>query len=415
MTDLQQFRERALQALQEMNTRIDTDKAGAEAERLAAQAERGIRRARSALHGTKVSIAAVVAVAAATASIWDLMRLMDELGADARWGIVAGGAIDLGWIYYLLEIYSHREDPAKALKPYARTTRLLILSAVLNGLSGVLAGGHGLGAVVLGVVSVLMPLLLKGVITPLVLGGSLAGELLTSRQGRSRVGTASRDRQGRALAAFDAAYRLESERAEHSAQIELQRQRAVFEVERESIALELQRSREDLARAAFEASTTEDAPAAVASVTGTATGAPALPVASATPGTLPGGVTPEQLATLLAAMGHAAGGSDAASATDDAASATDDAADAMEDDDLEPLEPPTLASLSKADAVRIALRRRPDYTGQQIADLLAAHGVTVTDSYVRQVRLRDQRATDAVADATSHATGGDVVPMRKNL
>jgi hypothetical protein len=411
---LDEFREKALGAMDEMNARVDADRAGIEARRIAEQAERGVKRARGLLRSARFGIAAVVAVAAAGASVWDLMRLMAELGASPWWGVAAGGAIDLGWIYLLLEVYSHRDDPAKALKPYKRTTYLLVLSAVLNAVSGVVSGGDGLGMVVLGVVSVLMPVMLKTVITPLVLGGSLASELLLTRAGRARVADAAHDRHGRALAAYDAAYRLDSERAEHSASIALQRQRAHYEAERESIALELQRTREDLAAAAFEASRRAAgltaAPSDVASATPAVAPAmevPALPAA--------GAVSPDQVAALLAALGQAATVPAPAAPADDVASATpvDDSAyedDAdTEQDHLPPLEPPTLASLSKADAVRLAMRKRPGYSSAQIADLLLGHDVKVSASYVRQVRTRDEKNGGAAAEQDQDA---EIVQIR---
>jgi hypothetical protein len=385
---MEAFRAKAMTALDEMNQRIDSDKAASVAERAAEQAARGIERARVTLKGVKVIIAVVVALAAATASVWDLMKLAGGLGASPWWGVAAGGAIDLGWVYLLLEVYSHRDDPAKALKPYRRTSWLLFLSAMLNGVSGLLTGWHdGIGAMVLGLISIVMPVMLKAVITPLVLGGSLAGELLVTRAGRARVSVAYRDRHGRALEAFDAAYRLESERAEHSAQIELQRQRARFEAEREAIALGFQQTREELTRAAYEAAGLMDATASdAASATSTvasATGAPALPAAGPVP------LSADQLAAILASL--TATQQQTAPVADAASECEADAAD-LDEDDAEPLEPPTLASLSKADAVRIALRKRPDYTARQIADLLGGYGVDVTDAYVRQVKARDAAA-----------------------
>jgi hypothetical protein len=100
---------------------------------------------------------------------------------------------------------------------------------------------------------------------------------------------------------------------------------------------------------------------------------------------------------------------------------TTEADEALEEDteeDTEPLEPPTLSLLSKADAVRLALTRRPQYTPQQIAALLSGHGVQVTDNYVRQVRSRDEKASRAaietLTDTDTESAGGDVVPMRKH-
>jgi hypothetical protein len=62
----------------------------------------------------------------------------------------------------------------------------------------------------------------------------------------------------------------------------------------------------------------------------------------------------------------------------------------------EPLEPPTLSSLTKAEAVRVALEKRPDYTARQIVELLEEYDVTVAASYVRQVRSRDRQEADVL-------------------
>ena len=90
-------------------------------------------------------------------------------------------------------------------------------------------------------------------------------------------------------------------------------------------------------------------------------------------------------------------------AQDDVAELVDDA-DGQEDgeDDLPPLEPPSLATLAKSDAIRIAVSRRPGYTPAGIADLLATYDVHVAPEYVRQVLNRDRQST-----------GADVVPIRK--
>ncbi|MET9183278.1 hypothetical protein ABZX88_34465 [Kitasatospora aureofaciens] len=419
MTELEEFRAKALAAMEELNARVEADRSETEHRRAEEQEERGIRRARVTLRGAKFTIAGIVAIAAAVASVYDLIRLMEYLGADWWWGAAAGGAIDLGWIYLLLEVYTHRSAPARALKHYGRMNGLLLLSAALNAVSGVLTAGHGnVGALVLGVVSVLMPIMLKAVITPLVLGGSLASELLVTRAGRARVRDAAKDRHVRALAAYDAGFRLESERADHAAAVELQRQRARFEAERESIALDLQRTREDLVRAAFEASrATAAAPhgatsatpgAAIVAPEGAANEAPA-PALTATPAA-PAGFTQEQVDQLLALMSQAANPAarqaPEAEAPQGDTDATDDDANEEEEEILPPLEPPTLANLSKADAVRVAVRKRPNYSSRQIADLLAEYDVEVTDSYVRTVKTRDAEAAEAETDA-------DVVPLRK--
>jgi hypothetical protein len=142
---------------------------------------------------------------------------------------------------------------------------------------------------------------------------------------------------------------------------------------------------------------------------------PALPAQAVT-------VTPEHLAAALALLqgvtGSVAPAAPAAGA--DAGQAVADA-DVIDADDVEeesdPLEPPTLASLSKADAIRIATRRRPDASAAEIAALLGGYDVKVSADYVRQVQSRDAAAntsSDDDADVTeAESTTGAVVPLRK--
>lgn len=149
------------------------------------------------------------------------------------------------------------------------------------------------------------------------------------------------------------------------------------------------------------------APGAVATVQGgadaTVTGAPA-------PAALPSAVPTADVAAIVAAVLAAQGG---ASATAPGADAPQDA-EVIEDQDggtiLPPLEPPTLSNLSKADAIRIALRKRPDLQPAQISELLAGYDVQVSADYVRQIRNRDQ---DALTGAELGDAAGAVVPIRK--
>ncbi|MEV4500336.1 hypothetical protein AB0J84_32185, partial [Micromonospora arborensis] len=140
-----------------------------------------------------------------------------------------------------------------------------------------------------------------------------------------------------------------------------------------------------------------DAPQAVAEA-----GAPA-------PAALPASAAPVDLAAVVAAVLAAQGG---ASAPASGADETAHDAEVIEDQDqgaiLPPLEPPTLANLSKADAIRIALRKRPDLQPSQIAELLAGYDVETTADYVRQVRNRDQD------ERTAAELEGAVVPLRKD-
>jgi hypothetical protein len=159
---------------------------------------------------------------------------------------------------------------------------------------------------------------------------------------------------------------------------------------------------------------------AVATGAGAVAGAPSAdaPQAPAVPGAvapvaLPAGVPTQDLAAIVAAVLAAQGG---AVAPADSADATPDA-EIIEDQDQDgesllssPLEPPTLSNLSKADAIRIALRKRPELQPAQISELLAGYDVQVSADYVRQIRNRDQdeRTAAELGDAS-----GEVVPIRK--
>lgn len=74
------------------------------------------------------------------------------------------------------------------------------------------------------------------------------------------------------------------------------------------------------------------------------------------------------------------------------------------------LEPPTLATLPKADAIRIVLQRRPELAPSQVAELLAGYGVNTSADYVRQVRNRDAEAAREDQDQD----GAAVVQLHKN-
>jgi hypothetical protein len=119
---------------------------------------------------------------------------------------------------------------------------------------------------------------------------------------------------------------------------------------------------------------------------------------------IPGDLAPEEIAAALAVLERVRVGMAPAPAgnEDDSAHATGE--DDAQDDALPPLEPPALATLNKSDAIRIAFKRRPDYTPAQVAELLAAYDVHTTADYVRQVINRDRQAPT-----------GDVVPIRKTL
>lgn len=143
--------------------------------------------------------------------------------------------------------------------------------------------------------------------------------------------------------------------------------------------------------------------------------APSAHAPAALPAAVPTVDVAAIVAAVLAAQGSASAGGAGALATQGSADATPDA-EVIEDQDqdeiLPPLEPPTLTLLPKADAIRIALRRRPGYTPAQISSLLAGHDVEVTADYVRQVRNRDQEERTA---AELGNASGEVVPIRREV
>ncbi len=207
-----------------------------------------------------------------------------------------------------------------------------------------------------------------------------------------------------------AAARRQAARMEHRAAAEL------LAMEAEAREFGGQMSGGDLATApAAGAVATEAAPQDAAAGVADAPQRPALPAQAVQ-------VTPEHLAAALALLGSITG-TPAAVAPAGGADATDDADDAeVIEAETEPLEPPTLASLSKADAIRVAARRRPDATPAEIAALLGGYDVNVSADYVRQVQNRDAAAAaahqadaDSTEDSTTHATEGAVVPLRKSL
>ena len=127
---------------------------------------------------------------------------------------------------------------------------------------------------------------------------------------------------------------------------------------------------------------------------------------------LPAGLTPEALAAALALVQGAQAGPGASAPEHPAGHPEHQAEDYAEAEEIpEPLEPPTLATLPKADAIRIVLQRRPDLAPAQVAELLAAHGVTTSADYVRQVKNRDAQAAREDQD---QAHGGEVVQLRKD-
>jgi hypothetical protein len=108
---------------------------------------------------------------------------------------------------------------------------------------------------------------------------------------------------------------------------------------------------------------------------------------------LPAGVTPEQLAAVLALVQSSQAVPGASATEHPAGHPEHDIDDAEEVEEIPPaLEPPTLAHLAKADAIRIVLQRRPELNPSQVAEVLAGYGVTTSADYVRQVRNRDAEA-----------------------
>lgn len=326
-----------------------------------------------------VGLVVVLTLAAITWSTWSIGELLQG-GA----GYIAAGVFDLAWAVCLVLTYLGRFDPDKRKFSDSLGWWLLVATMGLIFWHGIERGSVGM-AVGGAAVSLFAKVLWLGVMK------HVHRELSPEDQAwvKAEISTANA-----MLAVADA--RRQAAQAEQRAALQL------LAMERERAAVS----------EAYGLPVPDSAPAmppgAVAPVQG---GASATVAGAPAPAELPAAVPPADVAAIVAAVLAAQGG---ASAPAPGADATAHDAEVIEDQDdgtiLPPLEPPTLSNLSKADAIRIALRKRPDLQPAQVAELLAGYDVQVTADYVRQIRNRDQ---DALTTAELGDAAGEVVPIRK--
>ncbi|MFH0246564.1 hypothetical protein ACGRHY_30010 [Streptomyces sp. HK10] len=311
-------------------------------------------------------IVAVLALVSLGLSGWSLATLLMEVGAPLPVALLGVGVFDGVALLAALQVYERRMQPHTALGARLAMTAALLASAVVNFAHGMaMEGGGWMTAVVLG-------------------AAPLAFEIGFELKHRTLTGLVWLLFRGHTMDAL--------------------RRDAWQRIAPAPVMVDDDTSHTVHREAPAPAADSATAPAPVAP----ATAAPALPGATATAPALPAGVTAEQLAAALALL-NGAQGTAGAPATAPAVQMRED-----QDDDGEapaPLEPPTLANLKKADAIRIALRRRPDYTPAQIAEVLADYGVQTTADYVRQVKNRD--AETAADGREDQGEEGAVVPLRK--
>ncbi|WP_371749316.1 hypothetical protein [Streptomyces sp. NBC_00280] len=335
-----------------------------------------------------VGLVTVLTLAAITWSTWSIGELFQG-GA----GYIAAGVFDLAWAVSLLLTYLGRFDPVKREFSDRLGWWLLVATMGLIFWHGMNRGSVGM-AVGGAAVSLFAKVLWLGVMK------HVHRELSPEDQAWVQAEVSGANAM---LAVADA--RRQAAQAEQRAALQL---------------LAMERERADMAKAyglPVPDSAVAMPPGAVATgEAGALAGgggadapqAPSVTGASATaalPSAVPTADVAAIVAAVLAAQGGAVAGGGGADATPDAEVIED-----QDDEILPPLEPPTLTLLPKADAIRIALRRRPGYTPAQISNLLAGHDVEVTADYVRQVRNRDQeeRTARELGDAS-----GEVVPIRR--
>lgn len=338
-----------------------------------------------------VGLVAVLTTAAITWSTWSIGELFQG-GA----GYIAAGVFDLAWAVCLLLTYLGRFDPNKRKFSDRLGWWLLIATMGLIFWHGMDRGSVGM-AVGGAAVSLFAKVLWLGVMK------HVHRELSPEDQAwvQSEISNANA-----MLAVADA--RRQAAQAEQRAALQL------LAMERERAAMA-----EAYGLPVPDSAVATQAGALVSGAAGAVAGAPgadapqASPVAGApAPAALPAAVPTADLTAIVAAVLAAQGG---ASAPASRADETAHDAEVIEDQDddgtiLPPLEPPTLANLSKADAIRIALRKRPELQPAQISELLAGYDVQVSADYVRQIRNRDQ---DARTAAELGDTTGEVVPIRR--
>ncbi|WP_371584541.1 hypothetical protein [Streptomyces sp. NBC_01314] len=335
-----------------------------------------------------VGLVTVLTLAAITWSTWSIGELFQG-GA----GYIAAGVFDLAWAVSLVLTYLGRFDKKKREFSdnlgwwlLAATMGLIFWHGMEQGSVGMAVGGAA--------VSLFAKVLWLGVMK------HVHRELSPEDQAWVQAEVSSANAM---LAVADA--RRQAAQAEQRAALQLlamERERAAMA---EAYGLPVPDSAVATQAGALvsgESGASAGAPGAVAPQVSAGAGATA-------PAALPAAVPTADVAAIVAAVLAAQGG---APATAPGADATHDA-EVIEDQDdtiLPPLEPPTLSNLSKADAIRIALRKRPELQPAQISELLAGYEVQVSADYVRQVRNRDQeeRTAAELGDAS-----GEVVPIRR--
>ncbi|MFJ9427978.1 hypothetical protein [Streptomyces sp. NPDC101249] len=332
-----------------------------------------------------VGLVVVLTLAAITWSTWSIGALLQG-GA----GYIAAGVFDLAWAVCLILTYLGRFDADKRRFSDSLGWWLLVATMGLIFWHGMERGSVGM-AVGGSAVSLFAKVLWLGVMK------HVQRELSEEDQAwvKAEISTAN------AMMAVSDARR-------QAAQIE---QRAALQL------LAMERERAAVAEA-YGLPVPDSAPGALATgEAGAVAGAPgadapqAAPVTGAqAPAALPAAVPPADLAAIVAAVLAAQGGAVAGAPSADATPDAEVIEDQEDGTILAPLEPPTLSNLSKADAIRIALRKRPDLQPAQISELLAGYDVQVSADYVRQVRNRDQEERTA---AELGDVAGEVVPIRK--
>lgn len=325
-----------------------------------------------------VGLVTVLTLAAITWSTWSIGELFQG-GA----GYIAAGVFDLAWAVSLVLTYLGRFDKEKREFSDRLGWWLLVATMGLIFWHGMNRGSVGM-AVGGAAVSLFAKVLWLGVMK------HVHRELSPEDQAWVQAEISGANAM---LAVADA--RRQAAQAEQRAALQL---------------LAMERERSAMAEAyglpvPDSASATQDSAVATGEASALA-GAPGADAPAALPAAVPTTDVAAIVAAVLAAQAGASAGGGSADATPDA--------EVIENQDqgeiLPPLEPPTLSHLSKADAIRIALRKRPDLQPSQIAELLAGYDVQVTADYVRQIRNRDQEERTAAELANA---SGEVVPIRR--
>lgn len=317
-----------------------------------------------------VGLVGVLTLVAIVWSTWSIGELL-----NGGFGYLAAGVFDLAWLVCLVLEYLGRFDAEK--RKFANRLGWALLVATMGAIfwHGMIVGSVGM-AVTGAAVSAFAKVLWLGVMK------HVHREL--SPEDRQWV-AAQISAANAKMAVADA--RRRAAHIEQRAALELLAMERETHTLREAMGLPAQNTEP-------EALPVADAPEAVAD----ATQAPALPA----------GLTPEALAAALALVQSAQTAPGAPAPEHPAGHPEHQDQDDEEAEIPAALEPPTLATLPKADAIRIVLQRRPELKPAQVAELLAGYGVNTSADYVRQVKNRDAETT---REDQAH---GEVVPLRKD-